>query len=77
MANCITLTMSKADVDPTDTELMMENIFQALYTVEMVLKILGQGFIFNKGAYLKDYFNILDFFIVMSAYLSMLQSEGD
>ena len=27
MANCITLTMSKADVDPTDTELMMENIF--------------------------------------------------
>ena len=27
MANCITLTMSKANVDPTDTEIMIENIF--------------------------------------------------
>lgn len=39
----------------------------------MVLKILGMGFIFNKGAYLRDYFNILDFFIVVSAYLAMMQ----
>ena len=43
----------------------------------MCLKILGMGFVFNPGAYLRDYFNILDFFIVMSAYLSMLQSSGD
>ena len=54
---------------------MIENIFQALYTVEMVLKILGQGFIFNKGAYLRDYSNILDFFIVISAYISMLDTN--
>ena len=45
-----------------------------LFTVEMVLKILGMGFLFNKGAYLRDYFNMLDFFIIMSAYLSMMQS---
>lgn len=51
---------------------MIENIFQALYTIEMVIKILGMGFIFNKGAYLRDYFNMLDFFIVMSAYVSLL-----
>ena len=72
VANCITLTMSKADQEPTESEKLMENIFQALYTVEMVLKILGMGFLFNKGAYLRDYFNLLDFFIVTSAYLSML-----
>ena len=42
----------------------------------MVFKILGMGFMFNKGAYLRDYFNILDFFIVTSAYLSMLQSSS-
>ena len=72
IANCITLAMHKADQEPTKTENMIENIFQALYTVEMVLKVLGLGFIFNKGAYLRDYFNILDFFIVMSAYMSML-----
>lgn len=76
MLNCVTLTMSKADQDPTKTETMIENIFQVLYTIEMVLKILGLGFIFNSGAYMRDYFNILDFFIVMSAYISMLDSEG-
>ena len=75
IANCITLTMSKADQEPTETEILAENIFQGLYTAEMILKILGQGFIFNKGAYLQDYFNILDFFIIMSAYLSMMQSD--
>lgn len=40
----------------------------------MVLKILGLGFVLNEGAYLRDYFNILDFLIIMSAYISMLDS---
>ena len=53
---------------------MIENIFQSLYTIEMVLKIMGMGFILNKGAYLRDSFNIRDFIIVMSAYLSMAQT---
>ena len=53
-------------------EVTIENVFQGIYTVEMVLKILGMGLIFNKGAYLRDYFNMLDFFIVVSAYLSMM-----
>lgn len=39
----------------------------------MILKILGLGFIFNKGAYLRDPWNILDFTIVMSAYLTITQ----
>ena len=43
----------------------------------MVLKILGLGFIFNRGAYLRDAFNILDFFIVVSAYLSMMQNDSN
>ena len=76
VANCTTLTMSKADQEPTETEVAIENVFQGLYTVEMLLKILGQGFVFNQGAYMRDSFNILDFFIVMSAYLSMMQEEG-
>ena len=76
-SNCMTLTMSKANQEPTSVETTIENIFQGIYTVEMVLKILGMGLIFNKGAYLRDYFNMLDFFIVVSAYLSMMQSGKD
>ena len=40
----------------------------------MVLKIIAKGLIFGKGTYLRDYWNILDFVIVMSAYLTLLQS---
>jgi hypothetical protein len=52
---------------------LVENIFLGLYTFEMVMKIMGLGFIFNKGAYLRDPWNILDFIIVMSAYLTIAQ----
>ena len=55
----------------------METVFLILYTVEMLFKILGLGFIFNEKAYLRDTWNILDFIIVVSAYLPMvINSEG-
>lgn len=45
-----------------------ENIFLALYSVEMIVKITGLGFIFGKSSYLRDAWNILDFVIVISSY---------
>ncbi|CDW83739.1 cation channel family protein [Stylonychia lemnae] len=53
-----------------------DSIFQYLYTFEMVMKILGYGFIFNKGAYLRDAWNVLDFVIVVSGYISLILSGG-
>jgi hypothetical protein len=47
-----------------------EDIFLGLYTFEMVMKILGMGLILNKNAYLRDAWGLLDFLIVMSAYLT-------
>ncbi len=44
--------------------------------MEMALKILGMGFIWNKGSYLRDSWNILDFVIVMSGYAGMIMSGG-
>ncbi len=35
----------------------------------MGLKIIGFGFVFSKGTYLRDPWNILDFVIVSTAYL--------
>jgi hypothetical protein len=54
----------------------MDTIFLILYSLEMVLKILGLGFLFNKGAYLRDAWNILDFTIVMTGYLSLILQGG-
>ena len=42
----------------------------------MALKIIGYGFLFNKGAYLRDTWNILDFIIVVSGYISLILSGG-
>ena len=48
-----------------------EGIFLYLYTIEMVLKILGLGFVLNRGSYLRDPWNLLDFVIVMSGYIPL------
>lgn len=52
-----------------------ENVFLALYSIEMVLKILGMGFIFGEKAYLSDSWNILDFIIVISSYPSLFADD--
>jgi hypothetical protein len=55
---------------------IFELIFQYLYTVEMVLKILGLGFIMGPNSYIRDEWNILDFIIVMMGYVTMFLEAG-
>lgn len=54
-----------------------ELLFQYLYTVEMAFKILGLGFVFGEGTYLRDEWNLLDFFIVMIGYVTMAGGDDD
>jgi hypothetical protein len=42
----------------------------------MCLKILAYGFLFTKGAYLRDAWNLLDFIIVTSAYLPYIMTSN-
>lgn len=37
----------------------------------MIVKVLSLGFVFNKGAYLRDAWNVLDFIIIASGYMSL------
>jgi len=55
--------------------IISDNVFLCLYSIEMLLKIFGMGFIFNRGAYLRDAWNILDFVIVSSAYFSIFAAS--
>ena len=50
--------------------------FTAFYTLEMVLKILGLGFVLNRGSYIRDPWNVLDFVIVVSSYLPLFIGSG-
>lgn len=53
-----------------------ENVFLVLYSIEMVLKIMGMGFIFSSKAYLRDSWNVLDFIIVISSYPSLFTDSS-
>jgi hypothetical protein len=53
-----------------------EQIFLYIYTLEMLFKILGLGFFLNRGSYLRDPWNLLDFVIVVSGYIPLLFSSG-
>jgi Ion transport protein len=52
--------------------LQSETIFLYIYTVEMVIKILALGFALNRGSYIRDPWNVLDFTIVVSGYLPVI-----
>ena len=87
--NSITMAMETEDsgsVDPSELSgpplflYYMDIMFIYIYTLEMILKILGLGFLFNDGAYLKNSWNILDFVIVCSALfekISAMQSQSE
>ena len=77
LANCLVLAMD----DPTTSvqepwQVTADYIFQALYTIEIFIKAVGMGFLFNKGAYIRDPWNMMDFTIVVFGYLSMLNING-
>lgn len=51
----------------------LDDLFNGLYSLEMILKIIGLGFILGEDAYLRDSWNILDFVIVVSSLIPYVQ----
>lgn len=50
---------------------MIETAFTAIYTTEMLLKIIAFGFVLNDGSYLRDMWNIMDFLIVCTSLMPL------
>ena len=74
--NCITLAMSDSTTEETDLEKKIEIAFQVIYTAEMFLRVFSLGFVWNKNAYLRSYWNQLDFICVVTGYIGMFGSGG-
>ena len=55
--NCITLAGSDSTVEETPTQKSIDLVFNIIYAVEMFLRIFALGFVFNKGSYLRSYWN--------------------
>lgn len=67
LINCVLLA--------TETEKdWIEYTFACIYTTEMMLKVIGRGFVLHKHAYLRDPWNRLDFVVVMFGYLTLFES---
>lgn len=48
----------------------IENFFIYFYTAECLIKINAYGFVISKGSYLRDRWNLMDFVIIISAWIS-------
>ena len=44
--------------------------------MEMILRICSLGFVFEKGTYLRSYWNQLDFICVITGYIGMIGGGG-
>jgi len=49
-------------------------VFAAIFSLEVVLKFVDVGIILHKGSYFRDYWNILDFFVVACNIASIVMS---
>ena len=71
----LTLAFENPLQDPNSEKMqhikMIDLVMTIIFTIEAVLKIISYGFFFNKShSYLKNWWNILDFMIVIFALTS-------
>ncbi|XP_065060331.1 sodium channel protein 1 brain-like isoform X2 [Rhopilema esculentum] len=64
LINCIFLAL---DNPPEEAEY----VFTAIYTIEMILKIVAKGYVLHSYAYLRDPWNWLDFVVVCLGYITI------
>ena len=76
LANCVTMAMDHPGVDPdSDMALILNTldfVFTVLFTVEMCVHIVAIGFVREPNAYLRGWWNRLDFAIVVVSWLDYL-----
>lgn len=71
-ANCAFLSMENEVEIVTEHSEKIDEIFLYIYTLEMALKIISMGFFMRPYSYLRDSWNILDFLVVASGWVSKM-----
>ena len=72
LVNSIVMVFDEPGREQAAALKMADYVFTGIYTVEMLLKIAGMGFVWDQGSYLRDSWNILDFIIVVFSYVPIL-----
>lgn len=71
LANCIVMALEEHLPENDKTELtetleLTEYYFLAIFSTETFLKIIAQGFILHPGSYMRNIWNVMDFFVVVT-----------
>ncbi|CAF3048488.1 unnamed protein product [Rotaria sp. Silwood2] len=73
--NCITLAMERPSISPTSFERQFLNyanyIFTAVFTIEMIIKVIASGLIFGSNTYLHTGWNVMDGFLVIVSVVDL------
>ncbi|KAL5108348.1 Voltage-dependent calcium channel type A subunit alpha-1 [Taenia crassiceps] len=65
------------DRRPISTRMeFLENYFLGIFTCEAILKIVALGFVLQSGAYLRNVWNLLDFTVVITGYITVFAQTG-
>jgi hypothetical protein len=68
---------NKTDDEKSPFFAQVDHVFNVLYTIEMVMKIVGMGLFWAEDSYLREGWNILDFVIVISSLLPYFSAGSD
>ena len=78
--NCITLILATPWIEDQPGVYIIvdvgEYLFQILFTIEMVLKIIALGFVLHPHSYLRSNWNRIDFVIVILGFVSFFFSSN-
>ncbi|KAJ8286520.1 hypothetical protein GJAV_G00040100 [Gymnothorax javanicus] len=82
IANCIVLALEQhlpaSDKTPLSERLEdTEPYFIGIFCFEAGIKIIALGFVFHKGSYLRNGWNVMDFVVVLTGILATVGSDFD
>lgn len=76
----ISLALDNPLMDPDSTMAIvlgdLEVIITILFVMEMVLKVCADGFLFIPGAYLRNWWNVLDFLVVVVSVFQLFSGSS-
>ena len=80
IANCVVLALEEHlpnhDKTPLAVQLeTTEKYFLAIFCIEASFKIVALGFLFHKNAYLRSVWNIMDFTVVITGFITIFVSN--
>ncbi|XP_059725536.1 sodium channel protein type 5 subunit alpha-like [Haemorhous mexicanus] len=73
LLNCMAMTIPHLTAETYWTE----HVFTAIYSTEILIKVVARGFVWNEFTFLRDPWNCLDFSIIIVMYITVFLSVGN